>query len=170
MEQALVLAGSDRRGTAFAALSLSEAIGVSPWYWWADVNPQPRTSAYVEPGVFVQGEPSVKYRGFFINDERFGGWARWAEEQFETETHQVGPKTYQKVFELLLRLKGNYLWPAMHPGTLPFNFNAENARLADDYAIVMGTSHCEQMLRNNEGEWKAVGTSTLAHVVAKRFS
>ena len=158
VEQALVLAGSDRRGTAFAALSLSEAIGVSPWYWWADVNSQPRTSAFVEPGVFVQGEPSVKYRGFFINDERFGGWARWAEEKFETETHQVGPKTYQKVFELLLRLKGNYLWPAMHPGTLPFNFNAENARLADDYAIVMGTSHCEQMLRNNEGEWKAVGT------------
>ncbi|MBO7102785.1 MAG: hypothetical protein J6W02_03790, partial [Bacteroidaceae bacterium] len=69
VEQALVLAGSDRRGTAFAALSLSEAMGVSPWYWWADVSPRPRTSAYVEPGVSVQGEPSVKYRGFFINDE-----------------------------------------------------------------------------------------------------
>jgi hypothetical protein len=70
----------------------------------------------------------------------------------------VGPKTYQKVFELLLRLKANYLWPAMHPGTQAFNADPENARLADDYAIVMGSSHCEQMLRNNEGEWKAVGT------------
>ena len=152
----LVVAGSDRRGTAFGLTSLSEAIGVSPWYWWADVTPSRKPCLYVEPGIFQQGEPSVKYRGFFINDERFGGWARWAEENFDREHHEVGPKTYQKVFELLLRLKGNYLWPAMHPGTKPFNFDPENARLADDYAIVMGTSHCEQMLRNNEGEWKAV--------------
>lgn len=156
--EALVIVGSDRRGTAFGLLSLSEAIGVSPWYWWADVVPQHQEQLMIGRGTFVQGEPSVKYRGIFINDERFGGWARWAEENFDKEHHEVGPKTYKKVFELLLRLKGNYLWPAMHPGTKPFNFDPENARLADDYAIVMGTSHCEQMLRNNEGEWKAVGT------------
>ena len=156
--EALVIVGSDRRATAFGLLSLSEAIGVSPWYWWADVVPQHQEQLMISRGTFIQGEPSVKYRGIFINDERFGGWARWAEENFDKEHHEVGPKTYQKVFELLLRLKGNYLWPAMHPGTKPFNFDPENARLADDYAIVMGTSHCEQMLRNNEGEWKAVGT------------
>lgn len=152
----LVIIGSDRRGTAFALTSLSEAIGVSPWYWWADVAPAHKDALFLKPGRYEQGEPSVQYRGIFINDERFGGWARWAEQHFENETGKVGPKTYQKVFELLLRLKANYLWPAMHPGTQAFNDDPDNARLADDYAIVMGTSHCEQMLRNNEGEWKAV--------------
>ena len=152
----LAIIGSDRRGTAFGLTSLSEAIGVSPWYWWADVTPKHRKALYVEPGIYRQNEPSVQYRGIFINDERFGGWARWAEQTFDKETGKVGPKTYQKVFELLLRLKANYLWPAMHPGTQAFNDDPENARLADDYAIVMGSSHCEQMLRNNEGEWKAV--------------
>ena len=152
----LLVIGSDRRGTAFGLTSLSEAIGVSPWYWWDDVTPEKKSALYVEPGPFVQGEPSVQYRGIFINDERFGGWARWAEQTFDKETGKVGPKTYQKVFELLLRLKANYLWPAMHPGTQAFNDDPENARLADEYAIVMGSSHCEQMLRNNEGEWKAV--------------
>ena len=150
--QLLVIAGSDRRGTAFGLTTLSEAIGVSPWYWWADVTPTKKRALYIEPGTFVQGEPSVQYRGFFINDERFGGWARWA----ELKHGKVGPETYKRVFELLLRLKANYLWPAMHPGTQAFNDDPENARLADDYAIVMGSSHCEQMLRNNEGEWKAV--------------
>ena len=150
--QLLVIAGSDRRGTAFGLTTLSEAIGVSPWYWWADVTPTKKKALYLEPGTFVQGEPSVQYRGIFINDERFGGWARWA----ELKHGKVGPETYKRVFELLLRLKANYLWPAMHPGTQAFNDNPENARLADDYAIVMGSSHCEQMLRNNEGEWKAV--------------
>lgn len=154
----LAVIGSDRRGTAFGLTSLSEAIGVSPWYWWADVTPAAKKALYLAPVSLVQKEPSVQYRGIFINDERFGGWARWAEEHFEKESGKVGPKTYQKVFELLLRLKANYLWPAMHPGTQAFNFDPENARLADDYAIVMGSSHCEQMLRNNEGEWKAVGT------------
>ncbi len=154
----LLVLGSDRRGTAFGLTSLSEAIGVSPWYWWADVTPRRKAALYLEPGAFRQDEPSVQYRGIFINDERFGGWARWAEQTFDKESGKVGPKTYQKVFELLIRLKANYLWPAMHPGTQAFNDDPENARLADDYAIVMGSSHCEQMLRNNEGEWKAVGT------------
>lgn len=154
----LAVIGSDRRGTAYGLTSLSEAIGVSPWYWWADVTPAKRKALYLEPGCFCQGEPSVQYRGIFINDERFGGWARWAEQTFDKESGKVGPKTYEKVFELLLRLKANYLWPAMHNGSAAFNSNPENARLADDYAIVMGSSHCEQMLRNNEDEWKNVGT------------
>ena len=100
----------------------------------------------------------MQYRGIFINDERFGGWARWVEQTFDKETGKVGPKVYEKVFELLLRLRGNYLWPAMHNGSQAFNADPENALLADDYAIVMGSSHCEQMLRNNEDEWKNAGT------------
>lgn len=154
----LVIAGSDRRGTAFGLTSLSRAIGVSPWYWWADVTPRTKDRLFVQNGRFHQPEPCVQYRGIFINDERFGGWARWVEQTFDKETGQVGPKVYEKVFELLLRLRGNYLWPAMHNGSKAFNMNPENARLADDYAIVMGSSHCEQMLRNNEDEWKNVGT------------
>ena len=154
----LAVIGSDRRGTAFGLTSLCEEIGVSPWYWWADVAPQKKEALFVESGCFIQKEPSVQYRGIFINDERFGGWARWAEQTFDKESGKVGPKTYEKVFELLLRLKGNYLWPAMHNGSAAFNSNPENARLADDYAIVMGSSHCEQMLRNNEDEWKNAGT------------
>ena len=158
----LLIAGSDRRGTAYGLMTLCEAMGVSPWYWWADVTPKQKAALYLEPGTFRQGEPSVQYRGIFINDERFGGWARWAEQTFDKESGKVGPKTYQKVFDLLLRLKANYLWPAMHPGTQAFNADPENARLADDYAIVMGSSHCEQMLRNNEGEWKAVNEQAKA--------
>lgn len=156
--QMLVIAGSDRRGTAYGLMSLSRAIGVSPWHWWADVTPAHKDALYLKEGRYVHGEPSVQYRGIFINDERFGGWAKWVENTFDKESRQVGPRVYEKVFELLLRLKANYLWPAMHNGSKAFNANPENARLADDYAIVMGSSHCEQMLRNNEDEWKNAGT------------
>ena len=161
----LVIAGSDRRGTAFGLTTISEKIGVSPWYWWADVTPEHKDALYLEPGTVCQGEPDVQYRGIFINDERFGGWARWAEKKHG----KVGPETYRQVFELLLRLKANYLWPAMHPGTQAFNEDPENARLADDYAIVMGSSHCEQMLRNNEGEWKAKGFGDFNYITNREF-
>lgn len=154
----MIIAGSDRRGTAFGLTSLSESIGVSPWYWWADVTPSHKDALYVQSGLYLQKEPDVQYRGIFLNDERFGGWARWVELNFDKESGEVGPKVYKKVFELLLRLRGNYLWPAMHNGSKAFNANPENARLADEYAIVMGSSHCEQMLRNNEDEWKNAGT------------
>ena len=157
-EPLLVVAGSDRRGTAFGLASLCEAAGVSPWHWWADVTPDRKKALYVQPGCFRQDEPDVQYRGIFINDERFGGWAKWVEQTFDKESGKVGPKVYEKVFELLLRLRGNYLWPAMHNGSQAFNADPQNARLADDYAIVMGSSHCEQMLRNNEDEWKNAGT------------
>lgn len=153
----LVIAGSDRRGTAFGVTALCRAIGVSPWYWWADVAPATKETLYLTNGTYIQDEPSVRYRGIFINDERFGGWAKWVEQTFDKESGQVGPKVYERVFELLLRLRANYLWPAMHNGSKAFNANSENARLADKYAIVMGSSHCEQMLRNNEDEWKNAG-------------
>jgi hypothetical protein len=150
---ALAIIGSDPRGTAFGVYELSQAIGVSPWYWWADVAPAHRDALYVSGGTRRFGPPSVKYRGVFLNDEDWGLQA-WAAKTFEPEHGGIGPKTYARLFELLLRLKANTVWPAMHPGTPPFNSNAANAALADEYGIVMGSSHAEPMLRNNVGEWQ----------------
>jgi len=152
VSQALVIAGSDRRGTAYGVFEISETIGVSPWVWWADVPPKHRDSLVIGAGTHLQGPPSVKYRGIFINDEDWG-LQPWAAKTFEPETGDIGPKTYAKVFELLLRLKANYCWPAMHPCTRAFNHYPLNKQVADDYAIVMGSSHAEPMLRNNVDEW-----------------
>ncbi|WP_294061005.1 glycosyl hydrolase 115 family protein [Sphingomonas sp.] len=151
--RALVIAGSDRRGTAYGIYELSRAIGVSPWHWWADVTPLRHPALHVRPGTHRFGPPSVKYRGIFINDEDWG-LTPWSATVFEGG-RGMGPKTYAKVFELLLRLKANTLWPAMHKISPAFNADPENARLADRYAIVMGSSHAEPMLRNNVGEWTA---------------
>lgn len=153
---ALVIAGSDRRGTAYGIFEVSKQIGVSPWYWWADVPTTRRECVIVRAGRQLTGPPAVRYRGIFINDE---DWSlrEWASITFAPEEAQgqkgFGPRTYEKIFELLLRLRANLLWPAMHPGTKPFNDYPENKILADRYAIIMGSSHCEQMLRNNVGEW-----------------
>ncbi len=152
--RALVIAGSDRRGTAFGVYELSQMIGVSPWHWWADVAPSPKIEYTLPAGARVFGPPSVKYRGIFINDEDWG-LQPWAANTFEPEHGGIGPKTYARVFELLLRLKANTLWPAMHKCSPAFNSNSASAALADDYAIVMGTSHAEPMLRNNVTEWTA---------------
>ena len=151
--RALVIVGSDRRGTAFGVYELSEAVGVSPWTWWADVIPRRRDTLMVAPETRRFGPPSVRYRGIFINDEDWG-LVPWAAQTFEPGKGNLGPKTYAEVFRLLLRLKANTLWPAMHKVSAPFNSDPENARLADEYAIVMGSSHAEPMLRNNVGEWK----------------
>jgi len=152
VKSGLVVAGSDRRGTAFGVFSLSEAIGVSPWYWWADVPPQTHHQLVIPAGTYTQGPPAVKYRGIFINDEDWG-MKPWAAKTLEPEVHDIGPRTYARICELLLRLQANYLWPAMHPCSRAFNTFPENKIVADDYAIVMGSSHCEPMLRNNVGEW-----------------
>ena len=151
--RALVIVGSDRRGAAYGVYELSQAIGVSPWRWWADVVPAHRDQLYVAAGTRRFGPPSVQYRGIFLNDEDWG-LQPWAAHTFEPKTGNIGPKTYAKVFDLLLRLKANTLWPAMHPTTTAFNADPANAKLADRYAIVMGSSHAEPMLRNNVGEWK----------------
>lgn len=150
----LVVVGSDRRGTAYGALTLSECIGVSPWVWWADIIPKHESSLYIYLPKEFSDYPSVKYRGIFINDERYG-LHEWARHTFDRELMDIGPKTYIKVFELMLRLKANYLWPAMHDCTAPFNYYPENKILADKYAIIMGSSHCEQMLCNNSTEWNS---------------
>lgn len=153
VDKALVIAGSDRRGTAFGVFEVSQRIGVSPWVWWADSNPEKDPRLELKLKTYYSPTPSVKYRGVFINDEDWG-FEPWARQTFEPENGGPGPKTYAKLFELLLRLKANACWPAMHEVTRPFNSDPRNARVADDYAIVMGSSHAEPMLRNNVGEWK----------------
>jgi hypothetical protein len=156
VERALVIAGSDRRGAAFGVYELSQRIGVSPWVWWADSAPAHKDELFIKRGFYRHGPPSVKYRGIFINDEDFG-IQPWAARTHEPELGDIGPRTYARVFELLLRLKANHLWPAMHDVTRAFNYYPDNKKVADDYAIVMGSAHCEQMLRNNVDEWKRDG-------------
>jgi hypothetical protein len=152
VRRALVIAGSDRRGVAFALFTLSRQMGVSPWSWWADVPIKHHRSVYVSIGNHLQLEPSVRYRGIFLNDEDWG-LRPWAAKKMDPEVGNIGAHTYARVFELLLRLHANTLWPAMHPGTLAFNALPENAALADKWGIVMGSSHSEALLRNNVGEW-----------------
>jgi hypothetical protein len=147
---ALVIVGSDKRGTIYGVYDLSEQIGVSPWYWWADVPVPHHDGLFVKPGKHLQGPPAVKYRGIFLNDEApsLTGWVR---EKYGNYNHEF----YSKVFELLLRLKANYLWPAMWNNA----FNEDdplNPKVADEYGIVMGTSHHEPMLRAQQ-EWKRHG-------------
>lgn len=148
----LLILGSDSRGTAYGVFELSQAIGVSPWYWWADVPVKQRKEIYIQTGIHLFGPPSVKYRGIFINDEDWG-LHPWARTTFDPELGDIGPKTYERVFELLLRLKANTLWPAMHHVSGAFNKYPENKKLADQYGIIMGSSHAEPMLRNNVIEW-----------------
>lgn len=151
--QALVIVGSDRRGTAYGLLSISRAIGVSPWYWWADAPIVKHDYLYLSVRSTISEEPSVKYRGLFINDEDWGLF-RWARDNFEKERGNFGPKTYAKVCELLLRLQANYLCPAMHDASTAFHAVPENRLVADSFAIVMGSSHCEPLLFNTASEWK----------------
>ena len=152
VRKALVIAGSDRRGTAYGTFAISEAIGVSPWYWWADVPVTPQERLRLDVRSYRSKEPSVKYRGLFINDEDFG-LKPWAAKTFDPELGDIGPKTYSKICELLLRLKGNYLCPAMHSCTRAFNYYPDNKLVADSLAIVMGSVHCEPLLFNNASEW-----------------
>ncbi len=153
ISKAFVIAGSDARGTAYGVFTLSEKIGVSPWYWWADVPVKQQKELTITQNDFVSLPPSVKFRGIFINDEDWG-LQPWATKTFEPETGDIGPKTYAKVFELLLRLKANMIWPAMHPSTKAFFHYPGNITTAEDYQITIGSSHAEPMLRNNVGEWK----------------
>lgn len=150
--KALLITGSDARGTAYGVFSLSEKIGVSPWWWWADVPVKKQKHLVIRQAEFVSASPSVKYRGIFINDEDWG-LLPWASRTFEPGKKNIGPRTYTNVFELLLRLKANLIWPAMHPGTTPFFTDPENREVAKSYAIIIGSSHAEPMLRNNVGEW-----------------
>lgn len=147
VRRALVIAGSDKRGTIYAIYDLSEQSGVSPWYWWADVRIPHHDALYVEPGRHIQPVPAVKYRGIFLNDEA-PSLTDWVDEKFGG----YNSKFYTHVFELLLRLKANYLWPAMWNSAFDVD-DPLNPKLANAYGIVMGTSHEEPMMCA-EKEWK----------------
>jgi hypothetical protein len=150
VDRALVIAGSDKRGTIFGIYDVSGQIGVSPWYYWADVPAKKQSALYVSTGRHTQGTPAVKYRGIFINDEApaFSGWTKG---KFGGVNHEM----YAHMFELILRLKGNYLWPAMW-GNAFNDDDTLNRKTADDYGVVMGTSHHEPMDRAQQ-EWKRYG-------------
>lgn len=158
VDKALVIAGSDKRGGVFGIYDVSEQIGVSPWYYWGDIEPKVQNQIYITDTLKQEGEPSVRYRGIFLNDEQ--NLAQWAavNDPKGKEGGNIGPETYKKVYELLLRLKSNYLWTAMHsePRLGPtdhFNKYPENRQLANDYGVIVGTSHCEPMMRNGTAEW-----------------
>ena len=150
IKKALLITGSDKRGTAYAVFEFSKQIGVSPWYWWADVPVKKKKEIFFQKGVYNYSSPSVKYRGIFINDEA-PAFSSWTKEKFKGVNHFV----YEKIFELLLRLKANYLWPAMW-GNAFNDDDTLNPIMADKYGIVMGTSHHEPMLRAQQ-EWKRYG-------------
>jgi hypothetical protein len=145
--RALVIAGSDRRGTIYGIYDLSENIGVSPWYWWADVPIRHRDTLYTSAGRWVVGPPAVKYRGIFFNDEA-PALTGWVKEKYGGYNHLF----YTRVFDLLLRLRGNFLWPAMWNSSFAAD-DPLNAKLANEYGVVMGTSHEEPMMCA-EKEWQ----------------
>lgn len=147
-EGVLYLAGADRRGTIYAIYDFCQWMGVSPWYFWADVPVRARKKLVLEEGSLFADYPSVEYRGVFINDEE--ELEKWVKLHMGEET--IGVKTYEKIFELLRRLKGNYIWPAMHVNS--FNLKRENGELADRMGIIAGTSHCDMLMRSNHREWR----------------
>ena len=149
----IIIEGSNGRGMAYGLLELSRLAGVSPWIWWGDVVPQKKARLVLGDDFQTAQSPSVAYRGIFLNDE---DWSLrpWSSKTFEPSPNgQIGLKTYKQIFQLLLRLRANAIWPAMHPGTTAF-FKIPGAKaLADSYGMVIGTSHCEPLLRNNVDEW-----------------
>ena len=142
----IVIAGSDRRGTIYGIYELSRQLGVSPWYWWADAPVVPREEAYVLRGIYTDGEPAVEFRGIFLNDEA-PCLTTWVKNTFGTE--YGGHAFYEKVFELILRLRGNMMWPAMW-GWAFYADDPENGKLANRMGVMMGTSHHEPMARNHQ--------------------
>ena len=141
----ILVEGHNGRGASYGLLELSRMAGVSPWVWWGDVVPEKKARLSLADTFSYEHTPSVAYRGIFINDE---DWSlrRWSKDN-------MGPQTYKRLFELMLRLRANTLWPAMHEGTPGFFTIKGNKEIADSFGIVIGTSHCEPLLRNNVAEW-----------------
>lgn len=150
----VVVVGSNGRGTAYGILELSRRAGVSPWIYWGDVTPERRSRLTLDEHFETLQSPSVEYRGVFINDEDWTN-REWAHRKLDTHQRKgvMGPRYYHKLFELLLRLRGNALWPAMHEGTAAFFKVKGNKEVADSFDIFVGSSHCEPILRNNVDEW-----------------
>ena len=169
-DDVLYILGSDKRGTAYGILELSRLIGVSPWEWWADSYIEQKKLFKLKNGYSNFQYPSVKHRGIFINDEDWG-LMPWSSQTFEPglptigkTKGTIGPKTYSKVFELLLRLRANTLWPAMHEVVVPFYFTKGNKEVADKYGIIVGTSHCEPLMRNSATEWDIAGNGDYNYI------
>ena len=178
----LLVAGSDKRGTAYGVLELSRLLGVSPWEWWADATPEKREVFHLPIGYTLTQEPTVPYRGIFLNDEDWG-LLPWSNDRPQPNLPQgegvntptvnnkggrsvrpIGPETYRRIFELMLRLRANTLWPAMHECTLPFFLTEGNREAAADYSIFIGSSHCEPMVCNAAGEWERRGKGAYDYV------
>lgn len=150
----ILVEGHNGRGAAYGLLELSRMAGVSPWVWWGDVVPERRTRLVFDETCQMEHTPSVAYRGIFINDEDWSlrNWA-WKHYEKTDQFGAMGPKTYKAVFQLLLRLRANAIWPGMHTGTPGFFTIKGNKEMADSCGILIGTSHCEPLLRNNVAEW-----------------
>lgn len=163
----IYVAGTNGRGTAYGILQLSRMAGVSPWIWWGDVVPKKKQKLTI-PTDYLQVEgASVEWRGIFINDE---DWSLrpWSYGNYEpNEFGMIGPKTYRKVFELLLRLRANAIWPAMHTGTRAFFLTPGAKEMADSCGIAIGTSHCEPLLRNNLEEWNVKERGAFNYIINK---
>ena len=148
VDEALVIAGSDKRGTIYGIYELSRQMGVSPWYWWADVPVAKQKNVYINPGIYTDGEPAVRYRGIFLNDEA-PCLTSWVKHTYGTKYGDH--RFYARVFELILRLRGNFMWPAMWSWSF-YADDPENSKTANEMGIIMGTSHHEPMARNHQ-EW-----------------
>ena len=161
----LLVAGSDSHGTAYGIMELSRLIGVSPWEWWADVTSEKKISFMLPAEYQTLQSPSVEYRGIFINDEDWGlmPWSSQTYEPSDVKGH-IGPKTNARIFELLLRLRANTYWPAMHECTLPFFLTEGNRKVAEEYGIFIGSSHCEPMVCSAAGEWRRRGQGDYDYV------
>ena len=161
----LNIAGHDSHGAAYGIIELTRLMGVSPWEWWADVTPEKKTKFELPSGFMAEQSPSVPYRGIFINDEDWG-LMPWATKTFEpTDVKgEIGPKTNSKIFELMLRLRANTYWPAMHSCSQPFFLTKGNREAAEKYGIYIGTSHCEPMASSSLGEWPRRGVGEYDYV------
>lgn len=161
VNQAVVIAGSDKRGTIYGIYELSAQIGVSPWYYWADVPVHKQSTISIKDGIYTDGEPAVKYRGIFLNDEWpcLGNWAKDTFGGFNS-------KFYEKVFELVLRLKGNFMWPAMWASAF-YDDDPKNGELANEMGIIMGTSHHEPMALAQQ-DWKRKGKGPWNYVTNRQ--
>ena len=150
----ILIEGHNGRGTAYGLLELSRMAGVSPWIWWGDVVPEHKKRLTIDNDFHMEHVPSVAYRGIFINDEDWSlrNWA-WKNYEKTDQFGAMGPKTYKAIFQLLLRLRANAIWPGMHTGTPGFFTIPGNKEMADSCGILIGTSHCEPLLRNNVAEW-----------------
>ena len=161
----LAIVGSDAHGAAYGVMELSRLIGVSPWEWWADVTPLKQASFRLKKGFEMKQAPSVEYRGIFINDEDWG-LMPWSTKSYEptADAGKIGPRTHERIFELLLRLRANTFWPAMHECTYPFFLTEGNREVARKYGIYIGGSHCEPMASSTAGEWRRRGKGDYDYV------